>query len=189
MAGKLTLAKRLAEVTGKSVDEAFHFVGKVGTSKTEDALRAAENGISWKLPTLAVAGGGTALAWNEQEARTAEALAEEAGASADQSANASDMLALLIESEGDIPAELRNKLLEQFGENYDGGGGGDGGDDEDNSEGGFFADLFGEGGLDALGGSLQQTVILLVVVLVVLNWALARSSTIGMPTVAAGGGR
>lgn len=182
MAGKLAIATRLAKATGSSVDEAFRWVGKVGTKKADDAVTAVENGLTWKRSLIGAGAVGTGLAWNEQETRQAEALAERAGANADQSATSEEILKELIESEGELPADVRDKLLEQFAENYDGGG--DDNDDENDDEGGFLADLFGDGGFP--GGSVQQTVILLVVVLVVLNWALARTSTIGMPTVAGG---
>lgn len=173
MAGKVSLALRLAEATGRSLAEAQRFVTNVGAKKADEALRAVENGISWKLPTLAGIGTGGALYWREQDLRQARAIAEKAESDANEEETALTMLELLLSEEGqDLPADLQRKMLEGLAND------GEEADEEDDDSGSGLPDLLG---LD--GASIQQTVILLVVVLVVLNWALARTSTIGMPTV------
>ena len=193
---RLTVATRIAEVTGRNISEALRFVKTVGIKKARAAARAAQDGVSWKLPALAGAGGGTALAWREQDVRKAEAIAEAAGSNADQSATAAEALAEILKNGDDLPPDLVAELVEQLGGEA---AGGDGGGDEDETDEGGASGLTklvnevlggdGSGGLGALMGGAQQTVILLVVVVLVLNFALSRGASIGSNPVRAGGAR
>lgn len=192
MAGRLRLAQRIAEETGQSVADAHRFVRNVGPDKARLAVRAAEDGVTWKLPATVIAGSGAALTWRQQDVRKAEAIAEEAGASADETGDAAEALQLLLEEGDELPPGLQEELMEGFNPGDDGSS-----DDEDDDPTGLRAlveSLGGEGGLGGLTGSVTTTLILLVVVLVVLNYVLAETGSGGglsrpsIPSPYTGGG-
>ena len=183
---RLRLARQLAEVTGKNVAQALRFIRDVGMDNARKAVRAAENNTTWKVPATVGAGGGVALTWRQQNVELARAEADQEEAEAEQSRDATETLQLLLESD-DLPPEVRRQLMEEIAPDV--GGDEDDDEDDDDERGGLskiLDELFGDGGL---GGSMTQTVILLVVVLVVLNWALSQTSQIGTPSVSAGGVR
>jgi len=159
--GKLSVATKLADELGKSVDEAYRFVDEVGVKSAkaaaDDVAEAGSRTVSkWWKPAAGVGaiGGGGAIAWRQQNLERAKAIAR-------QEASMSDSVASIMDS--DLPPDKKQELLRELlnaspsnNNNDDDGGGGP------------FSDLFG--GL--FGGGIQQTLALVLVVILALNFAL-----------------
>lgn len=157
--GKLSLATKLADELGSSVDEAMRFVDEVGAPAARNTVDELAGGASrtvenWWKPvagTGAVVGGG-ALAWRQQDIMQAKAIASQ---QQDYSSAVESIMA------SDLSPEAKRELLQKLnqsspasGTNPNNQGGNNGGDD----------------GL--LGGDTQTTLVLLIVVAFALKYTL-----------------
>lgn len=108
--GKISLATRLADEAGVSVQKARRFVDDVGAGKArqaadELATQGSRTIRSWAVPVGAAGGivGGGALAWRQQDVAQARALAE-------RSQSYEDAVGKLIES--DLSPEAKRDMLD-----------------------------------------------------------------------------
>lgn len=174
---KYSLAKALASKTGTSITQAMRFVNDVGVIRARQALRSADDGVTWKLPTTAGITTGGALWWRQQTVDRAEAEAAQAEAEAEREESAESVIKMIINS--DMDPEAKKALLDKMlGRN----------DDGNDDSGSWLRDLLGldgEGGL-GLGDELQETVIMLIVVVVVVMFVL--NYTTSMAVSAGSGG-
>jgi hypothetical protein len=110
------------------------------------------------------------LFWREQNIREAEAIA-------DRSDNALDALSQIMDS--DLSADQKHRLAESIA---DGSGitNPDDSEDDGNGDSGWSFD-------DILGGDLQETIVMIVVLLVVVAFAVNYASNIGRSAVSGGG--
>lgn len=125
--GKLSLATRLADEIGVTVERASRFIDDVGPDEASRFLDEAAQGSDtrklpsgWWKPTLAVGGtgaalGGGALLWRQQDVERARAIAE-------QGKNYQDTLEMVVKS--DLPPDLKRKLARGAASAAPGGGGG-----------------------------------------------------------------
>lgn len=123
--GKISLATRMADELGVSVQKASRFIDDVGASKArqtldEVAAQGSKTVAKWLKPATLGAGavGGGALVWRQQDVAHARALAE-------QQQNHADAVRDIIES--DLPPDLKRQMLEDAS-NAASSGGDDGGD-------------------------------------------------------------
>ena len=176
---KFTLAKAIASKTGTSITQAMRFVNDVGVTRARQALRSAEDGVTWKLPTTAgIATGGT-LWWRQQSVDRAEAEADEEEAKAEQEESAESVIRMIMNSDMD-PEDKKALIDKMVGRNNDNG-------DDDDDSGSWLRDLLGLDGDGGLGlGDLQETVIMLIVVVVVVMFVL--NYTTSMAVSAGSGG-
>jgi len=151
---KLKLARKIAEATGRSVDEALRFVDEVGQPRARASLNSIEKNTPWKIPALAGIGVGGGLAYRQQDVETAQAQAREQEAEAEEAKTVRELLA-----EGNV--DLARDLADD-----DGGGDDSGGDDLGGSI-PFLDDLTG-GGIE---GMLFKLIVVVVVLNLVLNWS------------------
>lgn len=161
---RLRIAREIANKTGSSLSNAVSYVNRVGATRARTTLRQAENGVPWTIPATVTAGTGGVYYWREQDVRTAQAIAEEAQADAEQSENELGRVNAILDNDeltGDQKAEL-------LGGYSPGGGGGGGSDDNDPVS--WFEDLSGDIG-DMVGGT-ETTLILTIVVVFVLIYGL-----------------
>lgn len=152
---KFSLAARLADELGTSVDEAAQFIDDIGEQQARQTVvnvgdeGAAGTGISnwWKAAGAGGALGAGALAWRQQDVQRAEAIAQ-------RQQSYSKAMRSIISS--DLPGDLKSEMARDANNAATGGGGGGSGG--------------GGGPLDALGGLMgdAQTTLALLVVLVIL---------------------
>jgi len=164
--GHSKIARELAERTGANIRDAAKFVDDVGRDQATRLISKADEGISWKLPATAGVGTAGALAWRQQDVERAQAGARQAES---QQLAARD----LIEDSSlspDQKAALLNQLLADSTPEGDSNG-------DDGGEDGFspfddledaFSELFGG---DGLQGTIVRVIVLLVIILIVTNYA------------------
>ena len=147
---KLTLATRLADELGVSIQNASQFVDDVGAPTArralDEAVAAGSRTVSdWWKPVTAggVLVGGGALAWRQQDLEQARAIAA-------QQQDYSSALASIMES--DLSPEAKRELVVNLSERASG--------DATKSKPGL------------LGSDIQTTLILLVVLVFVLKFGL-----------------
>lgn len=161
--GRLRLAREIAEQTGANLRSAMRYVDDVGSSQARRTLRAAEDRTTWRLPATVGVGTTGVLAWRQQNVREAEAIAQE-------SENAKEALAQIVES--DLDPDDKAELAEIFASQHGQG-------DDDGSR--FPFELFGNGGM-------ERTLVTIVVVVVVLGFVLNYAGQqLPQPTVHTGG--
>lgn len=152
--GKISLATRLADELGVSVQKASRFVDDVGASRArqtvdEVAAQGSKTVAKWLRPATIGAGaiGGGALVWRQQDVAQARALA-------DQQQNYADAVRQVIES--DLPPDLKRQMLEDASSAASTSGGDDGGS--------------GPGGI--IPDDPQTLIILIIVMAIVLKTTL-----------------
>ncbi|AGC65551.1 head protein [Haloarcula hispanica virus PH1] len=155
--GKFALASRLADELGTSVSKASRFVDEVGApaarNTIDEAAQAGSRTVSkWWKPTAAVGtiGTGGALAWRQQDLSQARAIA-------DQQQDYTAAVESIMDS--DLPPERKREMVDALNQNAPASG--------ENKNGGNDG---GDGGL--LGGDLQTTLVLLIVVAFALRYTL-----------------
>lgn len=147
---KLTLATKLADELGVSIQKASQFVDDVGAATArkalDEALAAGSRTVTdWWKPVTAggVVVGGGALAWRQQDLEQARTIAA-------QQQDYSSALAAIMES--DLSPEAKRELVVNLSERGPG--------NQSDSQPGL------------LGGDVQTTIILLVVLVFVLKFGL-----------------
>lgn len=157
---KLSVAMRLADETGVSLSKAQKFIDDVGLDAArkaaDDAAELGSKTLSsgwWKPTAGGVLVGGGALAWRQQELEQAKAIAS-------QQQSYSGALAAVMDSDLSPKAkrELADSLVNNSPASSDGSGGSGGSG--------------GNGGGSLLGGDMQTTIILVIVMVFVLKFAL-----------------
>jgi polyhydroxyalkanoate synthesis regulator phasin len=156
--GKIKLAKALVSKLGMTFSQALRFIDDVGVSKARKAIddaaaRGGQTVEKWWKPaagTGVVVGGGT-LAWRQQDIERAKQIANQR----QSRANALKQIAT-SQMSAESKKELMRDLVNQSGSDSDGG---------DNS--GADDPLS-----NLLGGDLQKTVILVLVLAFTLKYSL-----------------
>jgi hypothetical protein len=158
--GHTKLARELAEQTGSNIRRAATFVDDVGPKQARRLLDTAEDSIPLKVPATAGIGTAGVLAFRQQDVEKAQAEAREAE---------SEQLAArdLIEDSSLTP-EQKGELLDQLV-----GDGSPGPDDDNSEDSGFspFDDLSELFAGDGLQGTIVRVIVLLIIILIVTNYA------------------
>lgn len=156
------LARELAEVAGTRIDDAARFVDEVGEQQARRLIDRVEDSggldIGWKIPAAAAGASGVGLAVRQQDVAEAQAAAA-------QAQNRQQAVSEIIGSStlsADQKSELLDELLEQQNQ-----GRRSTDSDQDGGPLAFVTDLFG----DDLQGTIVGVIVLLVVIMIITNYA------------------
>lgn len=167
---KLRLAQKLAEETGTGVRVAQRWIDDVGRTQARRSLRGLEDGgsrllgSSWTAPALTGGAlGGGYLAYRQQDVERARAIARD---------SESERHALKQIMESDLPPEMKQELARELFK------------DDDPDDGGGLPEKIRDALEGGLGGEIQQTIILAIVAIVLVQWLVTGGAVTAINSVA-----